>query len=539
MINADDDCVRKALIDFDLILQSVLFSSAIGDGEFHPLEKQFIEQLCESADILKLLEVKTDLELDWDTVLRLSPDTIQQLSEKISELTDEYTNDFVEIFAKIDAEHEELNIYKTFVENIKNIFTPFVYIDGEISNDEINVGAIEIDKLLYDKWNNEKKIVQFANKKAIHDESAEKMMNEFYLKAPKIYQKEDLEKISNSLSGELKEIFLSKFEISTPDLIYTKFNEMIRNNGIPFCKSYFIDYDDEQNLYVVLIQMPTIVDLPNGMELLVNNNDKSLLENLVKTYLNYCAGISLFLAGSVFNLAINIEKILIRVTNKSEDDDEEDDDGMELLTVFTRESYGLLDLTSSDNASELVAPYMIDLNVEDVENDEESTEEDGNYSTSENPFQEYINEHDYDQNGTTMNPFFGTLSNYKDLVLNTIQDYIQGLEAYKEHYPEKNSEITSLIQKINSAFRSGIGKASFSRNINRSAPMSQQVIQLFGELEDSDRRILLKSLDAQIRNIENYIENHGWNNIPPYFHFYYEIDALKRIYEILIDKYPL
>lgn len=156
----DDFSEAVALREFDWILQCILLREAAVDGEFHRLEKQFIDQLTDNADVLALVHNKIGLDIDWDKLEYLEDDLLFKTTSIIKSIVEEYADDFVEEFAKIDAFVREEDYISELVELINGIVVCLACVDGKTYPEELAAGEHELNEILAQKWNLRKHVIR-------------------------------------------------------------------------------------------------------------------------------------------------------------------------------------------------------------------------------------------------------------------------------------------------------------------------------------------------------------------------------------------
>lgn len=90
--------------EFDHILQCILIHVAMSDGDFAPIESEFIKKITTYGDILAFVREKTGIDaLNWDNIQLVGKDVQKQLMRVIETELDTYIDDFVRPFAVINA----------------------------------------------------------------------------------------------------------------------------------------------------------------------------------------------------------------------------------------------------------------------------------------------------------------------------------------------------------------------------------------------------------------------------------------------------
>lgn len=149
-IEADFD-ETTAFEQFDYLLQAILFSQSIADGDFCDAEKEFIEQVLTSVDLFAHVKAEGFNDLSWDKVYQLSTEEQGRLALSINDALDTYANDFVLPFAILDA-GTTTNSLKDLSRNLAGIGILLSSVDGEITEDELEVFNHYTDSLITEKW---------------------------------------------------------------------------------------------------------------------------------------------------------------------------------------------------------------------------------------------------------------------------------------------------------------------------------------------------------------------------------------------------
>lgn len=167
-----------AMLQYDLILQSILLSQAIADGKYLAVENSFIRQITDYGDITlafnqKALDENLGLEeLDWDGLAELIVGADDERRVKLvtifSSIAWDYSNTLIGFFAPVDAIYER-DYLKEIADETLVILFAFTEIDGdqiqqrhESGSDaekEINVAVSMLNSLLVNRWN--QKIAEF------------------------------------------------------------------------------------------------------------------------------------------------------------------------------------------------------------------------------------------------------------------------------------------------------------------------------------------------------------------------------------------
>ncbi|MDE6604843.1 MAG: hypothetical protein K2K85_02335 [Clostridia bacterium] len=128
---------QEYLLNFDLLLQSLLLHQSKSNQAIYPKEQDFIDKVADKADILKI--AKTQLlkdgegqavdKVEWDNIFDCPKEVFAKVDAKIQELTKEYTKNMVayvalaeylngkNYFFKLNDETVDLLYYYAKLEN--------------------------------------------------------------------------------------------------------------------------------------------------------------------------------------------------------------------------------------------------------------------------------------------------------------------------------------------------------------------------------------------------------------------------------------
>ncbi|MCD8088655.1 MAG: hypothetical protein LUE22_08790 [Oscillospiraceae bacterium] len=145
---------KITLAQFDWILQAVLLSQALSDGNFDRLERQFVDKITDHGDLLGYIKNKTngELVLTWDNIASLDTSTQQKLVKILPSLLDETCDSFVKPLALLDKASKEVDELNALVENIGKIGAYLAQVDGNVSDQEAEAAANMVVSLLVARW---------------------------------------------------------------------------------------------------------------------------------------------------------------------------------------------------------------------------------------------------------------------------------------------------------------------------------------------------------------------------------------------------
>lgn len=145
---------RVTLYQFDVILQAILLRMALIDGDFHRLERRFIDKITHYGDLLVYLRKETDgaLDLSWDKIDDLSPDTREQLMQRLPEILDRTCNSFVLPLALVDGAVDSIDFLERLERELQEIALSLSNVDGQSREAEQQAYADMLEHLLTDRW---------------------------------------------------------------------------------------------------------------------------------------------------------------------------------------------------------------------------------------------------------------------------------------------------------------------------------------------------------------------------------------------------
>ena len=156
-----------AMRQYDQILQAVLISAAVADGQYMQIESDFINKITDYADVL--IGFNNDAKKsnpDWvdftwddidDFVNSTDVDTRNKLVAMILTYTEDLSTDFVKWFAPIDGATGK-EYLEALVEKTNGIIISFTGVDGdEISTEsdsakEFGMASRMLNLALVEKW---------------------------------------------------------------------------------------------------------------------------------------------------------------------------------------------------------------------------------------------------------------------------------------------------------------------------------------------------------------------------------------------------
>ncbi|MCD8116409.1 MAG: hypothetical protein LUE21_04725 [Oscillospiraceae bacterium] len=145
---------KITLAQFDWILQAVLLSQALSDGNFDRLERQFVDKITDHGDLLGYIKNKTngELALSWDGIASLSASTQQKLVKILPAPLDETCDSFAKPLALLDKASKEVDELNALVEYIGKIGACLAQVDGRVTDEEAESAANMVVSLLVARW---------------------------------------------------------------------------------------------------------------------------------------------------------------------------------------------------------------------------------------------------------------------------------------------------------------------------------------------------------------------------------------------------
>ena len=90
---------QEYLLNFDMLLQSLLFHQSKSNNAIYPKEREFIDQLAQKVDLLKIAidqlqnagELQAIDKVEWGNIFECPKEVFEKIDGKIQELTKNYT----------------------------------------------------------------------------------------------------------------------------------------------------------------------------------------------------------------------------------------------------------------------------------------------------------------------------------------------------------------------------------------------------------------------------------------------------------------
>ncbi len=152
-----------AMGELDIVLQTVLFYSAIEDDKIVKAEKLIIKELTSYEDLLSIInQEQLDLdpnwqELDWTMVASMTKDEQKEIASLALEIASSYAKELVTALARADEENKRVNYLEKINKAVIEIIIAFCGIDGDNvesinAGSESYVGLVIYNELVNKRW---------------------------------------------------------------------------------------------------------------------------------------------------------------------------------------------------------------------------------------------------------------------------------------------------------------------------------------------------------------------------------------------------
>ncbi len=160
-----------AMRQFDFIVQAILLNLAVEDKEFCELEKVFIKEITEYADILVTVNkiIKEDnadwIDVTWDDIKDLTPENKDKFAAICAGAISKYADEFTYFFSAIDLLDKERDYYEELQECLFHLIMLLDAVDEggfdpEAGADNEALRALNVMKIIFnDNW--EKNLAKF------------------------------------------------------------------------------------------------------------------------------------------------------------------------------------------------------------------------------------------------------------------------------------------------------------------------------------------------------------------------------------------
>lgn len=161
----------NAMVQFDLLLQSLLFSQALADGEFAEEEKEFIRKISKENNLFDYIIVEEGQSITMEDVFALDIEKQTIIAEAINNSMNQFADDFIIPFAMLDAV-TTTNVLFDLSSDLSNMSILLSAVDGEITEDELETFTDYCDQLIIGKWQDIKGITEDLLAEAVPSEEA-------------------------------------------------------------------------------------------------------------------------------------------------------------------------------------------------------------------------------------------------------------------------------------------------------------------------------------------------------------------------------
>ena len=138
------------LVQFDRILQAILLSMALIDGNFHRLERQLIRRVGGYADLMTWLRVN-GVPMTWAQAGKLSREEQEALTARLPVLLEQTCNDFVRPLALAD-QADPADFLGALERELGEIAACMSQVDGQMRSEERDAYVRMLGHLLTDRW---------------------------------------------------------------------------------------------------------------------------------------------------------------------------------------------------------------------------------------------------------------------------------------------------------------------------------------------------------------------------------------------------
>lgn len=143
------------MIEFDQILQGVLLTQALADGNFDRLERQFIDKITDHGDLLDHIKHETNgkISLTWDQIAWMDGRTQAELIEVLPAIMERRCKDFLVPFLLLQRIVDDVDFMNLLVKDIATIGAMLAGVDGKVDDIEAEGAMAMLTELLLKPWN--------------------------------------------------------------------------------------------------------------------------------------------------------------------------------------------------------------------------------------------------------------------------------------------------------------------------------------------------------------------------------------------------
>ena len=138
---------RGALERFDVLLQYSLMQVALNDGYFHIEEAKFIRDIAQYCDFCDFLRKHGFDDLTWQEIYDSDERRWKRVLDDARDDVISLSNDFVAIFATVDAVTASHSYIDDFYNYMLAIISAIVVADGNYDEEEIFGGCLILDRI--------------------------------------------------------------------------------------------------------------------------------------------------------------------------------------------------------------------------------------------------------------------------------------------------------------------------------------------------------------------------------------------------------
>lgn len=142
------------MAEFDEILQGMLLTQALADGEFSQIERTFINLITRHGNLLGFVRYTTkgELDLSWDDIASMDGETQGKLVEVLPKILKRRCIDFLQPFIIIEKVVEDMDFMKELVADIVKIGACLAGADGKVEEIEAEGMNAMMQELLLKPW---------------------------------------------------------------------------------------------------------------------------------------------------------------------------------------------------------------------------------------------------------------------------------------------------------------------------------------------------------------------------------------------------
>ena len=142
------------MAEFDEILQGMLLTQAMADGEFSQIERTFIDLITRRGNLLGYVRYATkgELALSWDDIAAMDGETQGKLVEVLPKILERRCLDFLQPFIIIEKIVDDMDFMKALVTDIVQIGACLAGADGKVEEIEAQGMQAMMQERLLKPW---------------------------------------------------------------------------------------------------------------------------------------------------------------------------------------------------------------------------------------------------------------------------------------------------------------------------------------------------------------------------------------------------